>query len=330
MHLVEIRPGRFMMGSPASEVGRCDNETQHEVAISKAFWLGQTPVTQVQWEAVMGTQPSYYCGNPNHPVEKVSWQDATAFCRCLSEATGMAFRLPTEAEWEYACRAGTAATYSFGDDPSSLGENAWFEDNSGGSTNPVAMKKSNRWGLYDMHGNVWEWCSKTIRSMRRQTLKARRAACTEWCVAGAGSTAPWRVEQRDASMMSPAVALMPSDFVSRDLHESQLPSFLPSKRRSGSLTNRQIGAKSPRNGSTWSLVGSGNGLLGPARGPQTGVRDGRVQSQVQWPEEAGASSPILHSRGGHLPEVRDVERAGREILRRLRDKPVRAVPGMRT
>jgi formylglycine-generating enzyme required for sulfatase activity len=148
-----------MMGSPASEVGRCDNETQHEVAISKAFWLGQTPVTQVQWEAVMGTQPSYYCGNPNHPVEKISWQDATAFCRCLSEATGMAFRLPTEAEWEYACRAGTAATYSFGDDPSSLGENAWFEDNSGGSTNPVAMKKSNRWGLYDMHGNVWEWCS---------------------------------------------------------------------------------------------------------------------------------------------------------------------------
>jgi len=159
MRLVEIKPGRFMMGSPASEPGRSDDETQHEVTISKAFLLGQTEVTQAQWQAVMGSNPSRFSGNPNHPVEQVSWNDAQEFCRRLSQKTGMAFRLPTEAEWEYACRSGTTAAYSFGNDASRLREHAWFEDNSGGSTKPVATRKPNAWGLYDMHGNVWEWCS---------------------------------------------------------------------------------------------------------------------------------------------------------------------------
>jgi len=161
MRFIEIKPGRFMMGSPESERGRDDDETQHEVMISKAYWLGQTEVTQAQWQAVMGSDPSRFTGNPSHPVEGVSWNDAQEFCRRLSQKTGMTFRLPTEAEWEYACRAGTTTAYSAGDDPSRLSEYAWFTGNTGGmaGTKPVATRKPNAWGLHDMHGNVWEWCS---------------------------------------------------------------------------------------------------------------------------------------------------------------------------
>ncbi|MGA0173459.1 MAG: formylglycine-generating enzyme family protein [Phycisphaerales bacterium] len=185
MRLIEIGPGRFVMGSPADEAGRGSGETPHDVTISKAFWIGQTEVTQAQWQAVMDSNPSEFAGNPNHPVEKVSWNDALRFCERLSQKTGMNFRLPTEAEWEYACRAGTTTAYSFGDDPSDLAQHAWFAGNSGRedfdadalgavgdltalfdrlesngcSTRPVATKKPNAWGLHDMHGNVWEWCS---------------------------------------------------------------------------------------------------------------------------------------------------------------------------
>ena len=159
MRFVEIKPGRFMMGSPASEQDRDGDETQHAVTISKPYWLGQTEVTQAQWQAVMGSNPSRFKGDLTRPVEQVSWNDAVEFCRRLSQKTGMTFRLPTEAEWEYACRAGTTTAYSFGNDASSLGEYGWFDGNAGGSTKPVATRKPNAWGLYDMHGNVREWCS---------------------------------------------------------------------------------------------------------------------------------------------------------------------------
>jgi len=159
MKLVLIRPGTFVMGSPGSEQGhKADEGPQHQVTISKPFYMGVTEVTQAQYEAVMGTNHSQFKG-PTNPAENVSWEDAVDFCRKLSEKTGKTVRLPTEAEWEYACRAGSKTRFSFGDSESVLGNYAWYKSNSGNNTHPVGQKKPNPWGLYDMLGNVAEWCA---------------------------------------------------------------------------------------------------------------------------------------------------------------------------
>jgi len=154
-----IPPGRFSMGQADGEA----DEAPHQVTLTKAFYLGVTEVTNAQWSTVMGRVPSEW-QDADRPVEQVSWHDAVEFCRKLSalpaeREAGRVYRLPTEAEWEYACRAGSTTQWSFGDDESRLGEYAWYDKNSGHETHPVGKKKANVWGLFDMHGNVCEWCS---------------------------------------------------------------------------------------------------------------------------------------------------------------------------
>jgi len=151
-----VPAGSFTMGSESGEA----DETPHQVTLTQPFYLGVYEVTQEQYERVMGENPSKFKG-PKNPVEHASWDDAVEFCRKLSalteeKAAGRVYRLPTEAEWEYACRAGTTTKYSFGDSDSELGDYAWYVGNSDRRTHPVGQKKPNAWGLYDMHGNVFE------------------------------------------------------------------------------------------------------------------------------------------------------------------------------
>jgi len=154
-----VPPGSFQMGSRTDEVDRFPDETPHPVTVSRGFYLAETEVTQAQWYAVMGNEPSFLAGS-NRPVEHISYEESTAFCRKLSQATGRTFRLPTEAEWEYACRAGSTTAFSFGDDAAALDDHAWYQDNSlPTKTHEVRLKQPNAWGFYDMHGNVREWCS---------------------------------------------------------------------------------------------------------------------------------------------------------------------------
>jgi formylglycine-generating enzyme required for sulfatase activity len=184
-----IPPGTFWMGSPESELGRVSWEgPQHEVTISEGFWMGETPVTQAQWAAIVEAgmakkliiedsglkpKPSRFNdakldGRGDLPVDKVSWNQSTALCQVLEQLmeNGPGFRLPTEAQWEYACRAGTQSAFNDGSDCTvpegldpALKQLGWFDKNSEGRTQFVKQKQPNRWGLYDMHGNVWEWCA---------------------------------------------------------------------------------------------------------------------------------------------------------------------------
>ena len=160
MKLTSIPAGRFVMGSPKSEGGEADERPQRRVTISKAFYMGVTEVTQAQYESVTGKNHSSFKGFQN-PVEKVSWDDATAFCMALSKKTQRTVRLPTEAQWEYACRASARTRFSFGKAGKAdkdIDAHGWHKGNSGKKAHPVGQKKPNAWGLYDMHGNVCEWC----------------------------------------------------------------------------------------------------------------------------------------------------------------------------
>jgi formylglycine-generating enzyme required for sulfatase activity len=151
--MVDIPAGKFNMGSNEYE----DEKPIHEVIVP-AFQIGKYPITQAQYEAVMGKASLMFPRNPQNPVNSVTQNEAEVFCKQLSKLTGKNYRLPTEAEWEYACRAGTETRFSFGDDENQLGDYAWFIDNSDNVTHPVGKKRPNPWGIYDMHGNVWEWC----------------------------------------------------------------------------------------------------------------------------------------------------------------------------
>jgi formylglycine-generating enzyme required for sulfatase activity len=182
MRFALIPPGEFDMGSPKEEVGQLleyakargapswyndrvpAEAPRHRVRITRAFYLGVCEVTQAEYERVMGNNPSQCAGEATRPVEQVTWGDAAEFCRKLGElreerALRAVYRLPTEAEWEYACRAGTTTRFNFGEDEAGLGEHAWRAGNAQKQTQPVGRKLPNSFGLADMHGNVWEWCA---------------------------------------------------------------------------------------------------------------------------------------------------------------------------
>jgi len=159
LELVLVPAGRFRMGSPAKEKDRSEDEAQHWVVITRPFYMGKHEVTQEVWEQVMGTNPSNFKGAKN-PVESVTWDDSQEFLKKLNglgKEQGQ-FRLPTEAEWEWACRAGTRTRYCSGDADEALADYAWFDANSGNTVHPVGTRKPNAWGLHDLYGNVWEWC----------------------------------------------------------------------------------------------------------------------------------------------------------------------------
>jgi formylglycine-generating enzyme required for sulfatase activity len=157
-------PGEFMMGSPASEAGRYDNEAQHRVQVTKAFYLSETEVTQEVWQKVMGANPSNFNG-ANNPVEQVSWNDCQKFCR----SSGL--RLASESEWEYACRAGTTTAYSFGAGITKQQANFSSGFSSGGAF-ACGSLPANQWGFREMHGNVWEWCEDVYEVTASSTQDA--------------------------------------------------------------------------------------------------------------------------------------------------------------
>ena len=170
--LAFVPPGTFLMGSD-----------HHRVEITHGFFLGIHPVTQAQWKAVMGTEPSRFKG-PDRPVERVSWDDCQEFLEKLNEAEkgkGYVYRLPTEAEWEYACRAGTTTKYWTGNGNAALKRVGWYDANSGDGTHPVGRLAANPWGLYDVHGNVWEWTN----SLYEEGASYRVARGGSWCGLGA-------------------------------------------------------------------------------------------------------------------------------------------------
>jgi formylglycine-generating enzyme required for sulfatase activity len=154
-----IKPGEFMMGSPKGEGGRENESPQHPVTLPQGYWLADSQVTQELWTSIAGKNPSRFRGDTN-PVEQISWRECQKWLpNVLEKVPTLQLALPTEAQWEYACRAGSTSAYCFGDDPKELPKYGWFDENAEGKARAVKQLQPNGWGLYDMHGNVWEWCS---------------------------------------------------------------------------------------------------------------------------------------------------------------------------
>jgi len=158
MEMVRIPSGKFMIGSPLNETGRRENESPLSEINVPAFYMAKFAVTQEQWAAIMGNNPSIFRDNLQAPVENTSWLEAQDFCRKLAQRSQHFYRLPSESEWEYACRAGTNTAFHFGDSSEQLADYAWFGDNANKRSHPVGAKVPNPWGLHEMHGGIWEWC----------------------------------------------------------------------------------------------------------------------------------------------------------------------------
>ena len=223
LDMVWIKPGTFTMGSPEDELGRYNDEIQHQVTLTQGYWLGKYEITQAQYEAVTGTNPSNWKGT-DLPVEKVSWNDAMEFCKKLTEIEkaagrlpeGYEYTLPTEAQWEYACRARTTSSLNNGKNVSSaevsekgvcdnLDEVGWYWMNggmknwNGGNdpaicTHPGGQKKPNNWGLYDMHGNVCEWCLDWVGDYQTSSVTDPKGTTGKYRVARGGG---WGYSPRD-------------------------------------------------------------------------------------------------------------------------------------
>ena len=190
LEMVLIPAGQFTMGSPYDQVYLAPNEApQHTVTIAQPFYMGKFEVTQAQWWAIMGTSPSYFAG-ANRPVEQVSWETCQTFITKLNLLGKGAFRMPSEAEWEYACRAGSTTRWFFGNTPECSGDYAWFYDNSdadgtGRGTQAVGLKLPNTFGLYDMTGNLWEWC----QDWYHDTYEGAPSDGSSWDI----PVTPWKV-----------------------------------------------------------------------------------------------------------------------------------------
>lgn len=193
MEMIWCPPGEFQMGSPLTEDGRFEDEVLHPVKLTRGFWLGKYEVTQGQWTSVMGDEGSLRSRfkGEKRPVENVSWHDCQSFMRKMNETLGGAARLPTEAEWEYACRAGTTGAFA-GD--GSVDEMAWYDGNSGSQTHDVGTKKANAWGFHDMHGNVLEWCADWFAKTASGSVDPKGPASGSFRVLRGGS---WFYYARD-------------------------------------------------------------------------------------------------------------------------------------
>ena len=209
LEMVLIPAGTFMMGSPDSEAERSHDETHHQVTISKPFYLGKYPITQAQWQQVMGANPSRFKSDKILPVESISWDDMQAFCLKLKEITKAPFGIPTEAQWEYACRAGTTTPFHFGSELNGKQANCdgtvpYGTDTKGlylKKTSPVGKCPANAWGLHDMHGNVLEWCADRYGNYPNANIKDYVSASSgedrilrggSWCISACSCRAAKR------------------------------------------------------------------------------------------------------------------------------------------